>query len=366
MDFLNLPTKEQFDVQNTLLASIASHVGTDGIKISSWEDVQRLNRMGLAEKMFRPGDQFISSYGDTGQIIWDLIGFHDIPTDKKYTRAMTLQAHNCILNAQFDAPEALYFAAAELPAGEQIFTLNSVKYKFTTDQAVPAGGQVFISSWETEGYVPTKITTYAADRTTAIESSLVVSPIESGVDTLSIVNHHQRCRYGSNNYMESAIKQWLNSEASVFTWTAKTNFDRPPSGAPYTGAGFLKLLDPDLAAVLGAVDKQVTRNTITDGGGQDLFSDKVFLLSRVEVFGGTEGTTTGEQAYPYYSALAANPTTDALAGRIKYLDGSARYWWLRSPYPGYAHIPRFVGTSGTVSISYAVNANGAAPACCIV
>jgi hypothetical protein len=32
MDFLNLPTKEQFDVQNTLLASIASNTGTGGIK----------------------------------------------------------------------------------------------------------------------------------------------------------------------------------------------------------------------------------------------------------------------------------------------------------------------------------------------
>ena len=363
-----LPKKfyDAFDTQNALLASIASHVGTDGIKISSWEDVQRLNRMGLAEKMFNPGDQFISSYSDTGQIVWDLIGFRDIPTDKKYTKAMTLQAHDCILNAQFDAAEALYFAEVELLAGEQIFTLNNLKYKFTTGQAVPAGGQVFISSWETEGYVPTKITTYAADRTTAIESSLVVSPIESGVDTLSIVNHHQRCRYGSNNYMESAIKQWLNSEASVFTWTAKTNFDRPPSGAPYTGAGFLKLLDPDLAAVLGAVDKQVARNTVTDDGGQDLFSDKVFLLSRVEVFGGTEGTTTGEEVYPYYSALAENPTTDALVGRIKYLDGSARNWWLRSPYPGCAHFPRFVYPSGTVYFSYAVYAFGAAPACCIV
>ena len=373
MGLMILPKKfyDAFNTQNALLASIASHVGSGGIAISSWEDVQRVTRMGLADKIFAVGDQFISSY-DAGQVIWDVIGInHDIPTDKKYTNSLTLQAHNCILNAQFDAAEALYFAAAELPVGEQIFTLNSVKYKFTTEQAVPEGGQVFISSWQSsEGagqYVPTKITTYAADRTMAIESDLTVTPVELGMDTLTPVNHHTRCRYGSNNYIESAIKQWLNSEATSFKWVPKTNFDRPPTGASYTGAGFLKLLDPELVSVLGAVDKQVTRNTITDGGGQDLFSDKVFLLSRVEVFGGTEGTTTGEQAYPYYSTLAANPTTDALAGRIKYLDGSARYWWLRSPHTGTAPYPRYVGTSGTVtSFSSAVNASGAAPACCIV
>jgi hypothetical protein len=282
-----------------------------------------------------------------------------------------LQAHNCITNCQFDAPEALYFAEAGLPAGEQVFALNNVKYTFTTGQAVPVGGQVVIASWQSaEGagqYVPTKITTYATDRMTPIESELDVAPVESGVDTLAPVNHHQRCRYGSNNYVESAIRQWLNSDAVSFAWTAKTNFDRPPTGAPYTGAGFLKLLDPELVAVLGAVDKQVARNTIIDEGGQDPFSDKVFLLSRVEVFGGTEGTTTGEQAYPYYSTLAANPTTDALAGRIKYLDGSARSWWLRSPYTGVAHYPRSVNTSGTVNYGYGANgAYGAAPACCIV
>ena len=257
---------------------------------------------------------------------------------------------------------------------EQIFTLNNLKYKFTTGQAVPEGGQVVIASWQSaEGdglYVPTKITTYEADRTTVIESGLDVTSIESGEDTLSPVNNHSRCRYGSNNYVESAIKQWLNSEATSFNWVPKTNFDRPPTGAPYTGAGFLKLLDPELVAVLGAVDKQVARNTIIDEGGQDPFSDKVFLLSRVEVFGGTEGTTTGEQAYPYYSTLAANPTTDAVAGRIKYLDGYARSWWLRSPRIGSAGGPRGVGTSGAVSssysYSYAVDAIGVAPACCIV
>jgi hypothetical protein len=363
-----LPKKfyDALDFQNVLLASIASNMGDKGITITNWQDVQRVVRMGIADKMFKVGDQFVSSY-DTGQIVWDVIGInHDTPTDKKYSNSLTLQAHDCILNVQFDAPEALYYAEAELAAREHIFTLNSIKYTFTTNQAVPAGGQVYINAWETEGYVPTAITTYAADRTTAIETGLPVTVVEVGDDTLSPVNHHQRCRYGSNNYVESAIKQWLNSGADTFTWVPKTNYDRPPTDAPYTGAGFLNLLDPELVGVLGAVDKQVARNTITDDGEQDLFSDKVFLLSRVEVFGGTEGTTTGEQAYPYYSTLAANPTTDALAGRIKYIDSSSRPWWLRSPYASTAQYPRTVNPSGPVNSHYAYSAIGAAPACCIV
>ena len=365
-NILNLPTKEQFDTQNALLASIASHIGAEGIKVSNWEDVQRIVRMGLADKVFHIGDQFISSYGESGQIVWDVIGInHDIPTDKKYINSLTLQAHDCIMNCQFDAPEALYYATAELPAGTHVFTLDSGKYQFTTTQAVPVGGQVFVSAWSGDAYVPTTITTYAADRTTIIETDLAVTSA-SGVDTITPVNHQQRCRYGSNNYAESAIRQFINSDEASFTWLPKTNFDRPPTGAPYTGAGFLKLLDPELVAVIGEVDKQVARNNVTDGGGQDLFSDKVFLLSTKEVYGANEGTITGENPYPWYSALASNPTNDPLAGRIKYLGGSAGHWWLRSPTGGNSHHPRRVNSPGHVSNYNASGAYGLAPACCIV
>lgn len=368
-NLLNLPTAEQFDVQNALLASIASHVGTDGIAVSNFEDVQRLVRMGLHSKVFTVGDQFIADYNST-PVVWDIIGInHDIPTDKRYTNSLTIQAHDCLLDGQFDAPEALYYAAAELPAGQHIFTLKNLKYKVTTTQNIPAGGQILITAWQSSGgagqYVPTTISTYAADRTTAIETTLTVATAESGDDTLTPVNHYQRCRYGSNNYMQSAVRQWLNSSAATFAWIPQTNFDRPPTIA-FPTAGFLNLLDADLAAVIGAVDKQVAKNTVTDGGEQDLFSDKVFLLSRVEVHGGVEGTVAGESAYKYYSSLTPAPTTDALTGRIKYLSGSARNWWLRSPYIGGSNNPRGVNTSGNVNVNYAIYAYGLAPACVII
>jgi hypothetical protein len=136
--------------------------------------------------------------------------------------------------------------------------------------------------------------------------------------------------YGNNRYIHSAIRQWLNSEEEEFTWQPQHEYDVAPTGAPYDGPGFLKLLDPDLVAVLGAVDKQVDRHTV-DGGGQDLFSDKVFLLSAVEVYAESGGTTSGEAPYPYYESMAPSPTLYALDGRIKYLGDSARRWWSRSP-----------------------------------
>ncbi len=350
------------DLSNSLLALI-SHGQTKAV-LNSWQQVQHIVRAGLHHQVFQIGDQFVATF-DGQPVVWDVIGIdHDKPTDPRFTHSLTIQSHDCLLNAQFSAPQALYYAEAPLPAGQHRFTLNNVQYTFTTSQDIPAGGQVFISGWGggVADYVPTTITTYAADRTTIIETGLVVTQ-SAGADTLSPVNHPARCRYGSNNYVESAIRQWLNSEAQAFTWVPKTNYDRPST---YSGGGFLHQLDPDLVAVLGAVDKQVARNTATDGGGQDLFSDKVFLLSRVEVYGGTEGETSGEAPYPYYENMAPSLTTDALDGRIKYLGASARYWWLRSPYTVYSQYPRDVHSDGSVGYLTALGSHGVAPAVVIV
>lgn len=356
-NILNLPTKEQFDTQNALLASIASHIGAEGIKITNWEDVQRVVRMGLADKMFAVGDQFVSSY-DTGEVVWEVIGInHDTPTDESRQFSLTIQTRDCLMNCQWDAPEALYYAATALAPGKHIFEINSGKYEFTTTLEVPEGGQVYVYSWDGD-YIPLKARTYAADRVTVIEDDITVST-STDSPTLSPVNHQARCRYGSNNYWESNIRDWLNSEAEQYIWTPKTNFDRPSAGAPYTGPGFLKLLDPELAAVIGKVNKQVARNTLTDGGGQDLFSDKVFLLSRVEAGLGTEGTTDGEEVYSYYDGIEN-------AGRIKLLNGSPRIWWLRSPSVSFASGARNVNTSGVVYSISASNSYGLAPACCII
>jgi hypothetical protein len=253
----------------------------------SWQDVQDIVRAGMAHKIFRVGDQFVATF-DGQPVVWDVIGIdHDKPTDPRFTHSLTIQSHDCLLLAQFDARE----------------------------------------------------------------------PDNPGSD---------RRQYGNNRYLHSAIRQWLNSAETTFTWQPQHQYDVAPTGAPYNGAGFLKLLDPELVAVLGAVDKQVARNTVTDGGGQDLFSDKVFLLSRVEVYGGTDGETSGEAPYPYYESLASSPTTAALDGRIKYLGSSASIWWLRSPSIGNAHSVYSVDTPGNVVGYGARNNFGVAPAVVIV
>lgn len=123
----------------------------------------------------------------------------------------------------------------------------------------------------------------------------------------------------------------------------------------YLNSSFLSKLDLELSAVIGQVNKKVS---LRDAIGQDSFSDKVFLLSRREVDLGDEGVTTGEFVYPFYSGKGN-------ANRIKNLDGSATYWWLRSPYVNTGSVRR-INTSGAIDARLANGAYGVSPACVII
>lgn len=354
MNELNQVTAEQFDVTNALLASIASNMTDGGIGVKSWADVQRVVRMGLAEKMFKVGDQFLAEYNSV-PTIFNVIGIDHpslVPTDPRFTHTLALQPQDCLMNAQFSAPQAIYGSTEELTAGTYIFTLNGVQYTFTSTESMPANGVLVGGGWT--NYVPSTIIIYGANRRDVIESGIVVTTT-SGTDNLTPINNHVRCRYGSNNPVDNAMRQFLNSNEAVFNWEPQGLYDMPSS---YSGTGgFLYQLDPELVAVMGEVENKVALPTY-DGGGQVTVRDKAFLLSRVEVGLGSEGVTTGESVYEFYDGV-----TDA--ERIKLLSGSPRYWWLRSPDVGYTNSTRGVYTSGTLSNSGASHAYGLSPACVI-
>lgn len=343
------PNAEQFDVMNSLLASIASNMTDGAIGVKSWADVQRVVRMGIASKIFTIGDQLLANYNGS-PVVWDVIGIdHDIPTDTRFTHSLTIQAHDILRSGRISAPEAMYNAVTELPAGTYIFTTNGLQYTFTSTEAVPAGGVIYIKT--RSDYVPLTLTIYGADRTTIVEDNIAVTAT-TGTDNLSPINDHVRMRYGNNNYSISALRQWLNSESATFTWKPLGLYDMPST---YETAGFINLLDADLQAVIGAVDKQVAKATY-DGGGQTLFSDKVFLLSRKEIFGDDEGVVTGESVYEFWDGSSN-------ADRIK---GSPSSWWLRSPSVSGTGYTRIVHTSGVLDGGSAHSSYGLAPACVII
>ena len=317
-------------------------------RVKSFLDVQEVVRAGRADAYFPIGLQLGADWNYTSRV-WDVIGVnHDTPTDTNFTHSLTIQAHDILRTGRISGPEAMYNAVTELPAGTYIFTTNGVQYTFTSTQDVPADGVIYIKT--RNEYAPLTLTIYGANRTSIIEDNIAVTTT-TGTDNLTPINYHVRMRYGSNLYEISAIRQWLNSEDATFVWQPLGLYDMPSS---YTTEGFIYLLDEELQAVIGAVDKQVAKATY-DEGGQSLFSDKVFLLSRKEIFGYDEGVVTGEVVYPFWDGSSNED-------RIK---GSPSYWWLRSPTVSNTYNTQLVATSGILGIDFTNNSRGLAPACVI-
>ena len=238
----------------------------------SWLTVQKNVRLGRGETLFPVGSQLTLKHSVYGDIVMDVVS-HD--TVKKYgdesAHTMTLMAHDCIMNLQYDAPEAMYYAATELAAGTYNFTVGAAyskwaagTYQFTLTQAVPEGGQICISGNAGTALTSLKVNSCAsASSTSVIESAAITSG--SGGTSLGTLgtelNHSHRISYGSNNYKESAVRQFLNSDAAAGSvWTPQTYFDRPPTWAGST-AGFLNGCDADfLDAIATAVVKCSANN----------------------------------------------------------------------------------------------------------
>lgn len=371
---------EKMDTQNRFLAALVTAQGGT-LKPTSWAEIQALVRAGLHKNVFSIGDQLVCKKGND-DLVWDIIGIdHDTPTDSQFTHSMTLQLHDCLPSAmQFDAPEALYYAENGLDAGTYNFTIQNYDttygggktYQFELQNAVPAGGQLtFGWSYNTQA-ANAKITSYNGEGTQIEQVGVTEGSDGTSLGTTdgtsTNLNHIHRVRFGSNNYTESAVRQFLNSDkAAGSVWESKTNFDRPPAWNANT-AGFMNGLDSDFLAVIGKSNKVTVLNTVTDGGGSVTLDDKFFLLSKSEVYGGLENNINEGNPYPYYSDYSdlSSAGTGDDSNRIKYRSGTAQWWFLRSPDSATGGNVRDVNPAGGVNYYIAGGSGGVAPACNII
>ena len=162
------------------------------------------------------------------------------------------------------------------------------------------------------------------------------------------------------------MRQLLNSSAAAGSvWTPQTKFDRPPSWLTSL-AGYKNGLDQDFLAVVGKVVLPCSANNTYEApdssiakGTKYTLNDEFYIASAMEIFNTNLDVADDSEVFPFYEG-AGN------ADRIKYHDGSASNWWLRTPTSGFAGFVRRVGTDGTVSNNSAISAYGLAPACTIV
>jgi hypothetical protein len=323
------------------------------------------------------GDEVIV-HETTAEIAFDIVGIdQDTPADSNFIHSMTLMAHDVYIAAAFDAKEALFAFDDGLEAGTYHFTIDQHPWvagdvgkvvQFTLTNDIPAGGQLVVNNAYNATMIGATISAFSGGTSVTAAETVTMTEGSDGTDLGSVAstltgtttNSIQRALLGSNNWSQSAARQYLNSDkAAGAYWTPKTKWDRPP-GYVATTAGFLKGLDADFVSVLGKVVKTTSQNTVTDGGGGVQSEELIFLPSRSEIYGSAEisGVNEGE-IYDFYKNA-----TDA--DRIKYQSTAARFWVLRTPFASYASYVRIVTSSGVLGNYNANYADGLVPACCIV
>ena len=363
--------------------------------VNTWEDIKNAVRLGLGEKLFPVGYEFTTLDADTTQnIIWVVRAHnHHTAANNKLTHTMTLETKNVYSLSsgaqkavQYDATEAFYYAEQELAAGTYNITIanqawytadNGKTFQFTLATAVPVGGQLVFDMTYNATLEGKSVKSYANKTTTTALETVTLTEGSEGTSLGTTngsspnVNHMHRAIFGSNNYAQSAVRQWLNSAAVAGSvWTPTNVFDRPASWATsYNGfmhglpADFLAVVQP---AVLACRTNSLFEVESLDGTAfaiNQLYSlkvDKFFLLSRPEIFGDWDSASykDGTQL-EYYNGLTATERIKRDAA------GTARYAWLRSPNPSSADNARIVNSSGEVNNYIAYNGSGVAPACII-
>lgn len=195
-----------------------------------------------------------------------------------------------------------------------------------------------------------------------------------GFDAIEPNNANELRRgYGNSRYRTSNVRQWLNSNKDASKWwTAQNlddgtqgtnNADAPPSvkGFPkYNNLGyddkdgFLKGFSAEEKQIILDTKIDVGKNAVTEGGGKEIVTDKVFLLSLAEAgFTGVGGTAEGKpfsmfnsdmsrQAVLSKECIANSKSSDKLLLNKKWS------WWLRSPSTGFPASVFMVSNAGGI------------------
>jgi hypothetical protein len=175
----------------------------------------------------------------------------------------------------------------------------------------------------------------------------------------------ERKDYGNNRYSQSNIDQWLNSADGAGAWySAQHAYDEPPNNANVWNnyneydaeAGFLANFEEAFRNAILDTTIRVVKNTVTDGGGYEDITRKVYLLSRMEVGLSEENGIAEGSKWDLFSdnnSRKAYPTAEAVS-RSEYTSSdlnasSPWYWWLRTPYADSSHYVLRVTAGGTLS-----------------
>lgn len=132
----------------------------------------------------------------------------------------------------------------------------------------------------------------------------------------------------------------------------------------YLNSTFLAMLDSNIQKAIKQVKLPYrkgsgTSTTVTSGSNG--LPAKIFLLSATEMSFNFSYMPSGEGAELAYFKGCADNSSDSK--RVAYLNGSATYWWLRSPYCNYySYGALYVNSNGDWNYNLCANSYGIRPA----
>lgn len=369
-----LPNAEDIEVMANSLAIIAA--AKAGTAETTPAALHSIARAGIGPRVFAPGDQMVVKYNDNGSagteydMDVDFAHFKNVELEGgELTPGIVQKFHYTLpFGTEFDAAEAFYAVpAAGLPAGKYYIEFPQVSaniaagiYEFTTTVALSEGAQLCINN----NASPT-VTTYATCGAREATETLATTKVTSSTGTSlgqvanNVVTETNNCWtrviYGYNRWSQSAIRQYLNSDAAADWWQPQNPFDRPPTYV--ARAGFLAGLPAELVAVMGKVKTQTLCNSVTDGSVVDTTYDKVTLPSFAEAFVNDSAAAKAVEGEPWdwfvfqsdnggvpLTIGTTYPQTRAFAINAK---TTAQYVWSRGPTRGNAYGVCSRGAAGT-------------------
>ena len=212
------PNSIQFDMINENLVKIAAAI-EGKIDYSTWEGIQKAVRMGLGAKMFPVGTVLTAKHTTYGDIAFQVVGHNQLRSAvNPSSPTMTLMSVNPIFETEMSTPQAFYLAESELTAGTYCFEISKSigewdagVYSFTLSAPLPQNGHLCIDNGFNAPITSCKVVAYP---NIYARSPMLTVSIVSGANGTNLgaidasLNSSGRITYGSNNYGNSAIRQF--------------------------------------------------------------------------------------------------------------------------------------------------------------
>lgn len=264
----------------------------------------------------------------------------------------------------FDNPQALMWFENGLAAGSYAIELQQTYY-FTLNTDIPVGGQLRAYDWANAQSYWTYANSLSSNALESgrLSTTAIAGAVFLGREGTGLLNSRQRVAVGSNNFGESWLFRWLNSDAAAGAQLPQiTKFERP-----YTvnKPGFLNgIAQEDLACIKNTEWKCSANKVyecppelggITNANESYTVYGKFALASEKELYGTYGGVDAGD--YKLDLAYSRSKWPKVYAG-TKYV----MPYYLRSPNWKETGYGRSVDSSGSPVVT-SMDSSYIAPMC---